>query len=148
MKVEELMTRDFVRIQADRTVLDAARAMRESNVGLLPVFEGDALLGTVTDRDLVLRTLAEGADAASTSVKDVTTMGPITCPAGMTVEDAARIMHERWVRRIIVVDGFDRPIGVVSAGDLAEAFRQGALSGKALSEAVRSSLDAPRRKAL
>jgi CBS domain-containing protein len=116
--IREVMTADPRTVEADATLVDAAREMRDSDVGSLIVVENGSVAGIVTDRDIVVRAVADGRDPSSARVSEVATMNPTTLTVDHTVEDAIRIMREQDIRRIPVVqDG--RPAGIVSLGDLA-----------------------------
>ena len=112
------MTRDPRSVSADDPIADAARIMRDSDIGDVIVTDGDQVAGIVTDRDIVVRGVAEGLDAASTSVRDVCTTGVETIEPDMSVDDALRMMREHDIRRLPVVQG-GRPVGIISIGDLA-----------------------------
>jgi CBS domain-containing protein len=112
------MTADPRTVDAGATLVEAAREMRDGDVGALIVVENGSVAGIVTDRDIVVRAIADGKDPGSTRVSDVATMNPVTLTVDQTVEDAIRTMREQDIRRIPVVqDG--RPAGIVSLGDLA-----------------------------
>ena len=116
--VEEIMTRDPRTIDASDTIVDAARTMNEADIGDVVVVDNGDVQGIVTDRDIVVRAIAEGRDPQSTSVSDVCTTGIDTIEPSASVDDALRKMREADVRRLPVVqDG--RAVGIVSLGDLA-----------------------------
>jgi CBS domain-containing protein len=116
--IREVMTADPRTIEANATLADAAREMRDGDVGSLIVVDNGSVAGIVTDRDIVVRAIADGKDPGSTRVGDVATMNPTTLTVDQSVEDAIRVMREQDIRRIPVVqDG--RPAGIVSLGDLA-----------------------------
>jgi CBS domain-containing protein len=116
--IREVMTPDPRSVSSSDTVVDAAREMREGDVGAIIVADEGRVTGILTDRDIVVRVVADGRDPASTKVGDVATMDVVTLTVDQTVEDAIRIVREHDVRRIPVVqDG--RPAGIVSIGDLA-----------------------------
>jgi CBS domain-containing protein len=116
--VEEIMTRDPRTVNASDTIVEAARAMNEADIGDVIVVEGGDVQGIVTDRDIVVRAIAEGRDPQSTSVSDVCTQSPETIDPSASVDDAVQTMRQADVRRLPVVqDG--RPVGIVSLGDLA-----------------------------
>jgi CBS domain-containing protein len=116
--VEEIMTRDPRTVNASDTIVDAARVMNESDIGDVIVVEGEEVKSIVTDRDIVVRAIAEGRDPQSTSVSDVCTPGLETIEPDASVDDALRKMREADIRRLPVVqDG--RPVGIVTLGDLA-----------------------------
>jgi CBS domain-containing protein len=116
--VEEIMTRDPRTVNADDPVLEAARIMRDSDIGDVVVLQGGEVGGIVTDRDIVVRGVAEGRDGESTSVGDVFTSGAETIAPSDSVDDALRKMREADIRRLPVVDG-GKPVGIISLGDLA-----------------------------
>jgi CBS domain-containing protein len=116
--VEEIMTRDPRTVNASDTIVDAARVMNESDIGDVIVVDGEQIQCIVTDRDIVVRAIAEGRDPQSTSVSDVCTPSLETIEPKASVDDALRKMREADIRRLPVVqDG--RPVGIVSLGDLA-----------------------------
>jgi CBS domain-containing protein len=116
--VEEIMTRDLRTVDASDSVVDAARVMNEADIGDVVVVSGGQVRCIVTDRDIVVRAIAEGRDPQSTSVGDVCTSDLETIEPGASIDDAVRRMRESDVRRLPVVkDG--RPVGIVSLGDLA-----------------------------
>jgi CBS domain-containing protein len=116
--IREVMTADPRTVDSGATVADAAREMRDGDVGAVVVVENGAVAGIVTDRDIAVRVVAQGLDPDATRVSDVATMNPVTLTVDQTVDDAIRLVREQDVRRIIVVqDG--RPAGIVSLGDLA-----------------------------
>lgn len=134
VQVRDIMTPSVACVGAHETVTTAACRMRELDVGVLPVRGAhDVLTGVVTDRDLVLRVLAEGMDPARTAVGDLVRGGTFTVPGEADIEAAARLMGEHRVRRLVVVSG-RRVVGIVSQGDLARALPED-LAG-ALVEAV------------
>jgi CBS domain-containing protein len=117
-KVEEIMTRDPRTVSASDTIVDAARVMNEGDIGDVIVVDGEEIRCIVTDRDIVVRAIAEGRDPQSTSVSDVCTPSLETIEPDASVDDALRKMREADIRRLPVVqDG--RPVGIVSLGDLA-----------------------------
>jgi CBS domain-containing protein len=116
--VEEIMTRDPRTVNASDTIVDAARTMNEADIGDVVVVDNGDVQGIVTDRDIVVRAIAEGRDPQSTSVSDVCTTGIDTIEPSASVDDALRKMRDADIRRLPVVqDG--RPVGIVSLGDLA-----------------------------
>jgi CBS domain-containing protein len=117
-KVEEIMTRDPRTVDAGDTIVDAARVMRDADIGDVVVMEDGQITGIVTDRDIVVRAIAEGRDPDSTSVGDVCTTGVETIDPDASVDDALRIMREHDIRRLPVAKN-GRPVGIVSLGDLA-----------------------------
>jgi CBS domain-containing protein len=120
-QVRDLMTADPVVLEGDATVAEAARCMRDRDIGDVLVRLDGKLSGIVTDRDLVVRCLAgEEGDPRQQSLADLCTQELLTLPPDAKVEEAVQLMQENAVRRIPIVEG-DRPIGIVSLGDLAIA---------------------------
>jgi CBS domain-containing protein len=117
-KVEEIMTRDPRTVNAGDAIVEAARVMRDSDIGDVVVMEEGQVSGIVTDRDIVVRGIAEGRDPDSTTVGEVCTTGIETIDPGSSVDDALRLMREHDIRRLPVVKN-GRPVGIVSLGDLA-----------------------------
>src|SRR5262245_10105859 len=120
MKVKEIMTTDVEVIHPEDTLQSAARKMRDRDIGLLPVTDGDQLTGMLSDRDIILRATAEGMDPKSTLGRDLMTSPVISCFADDDVKDAAQLMEKNQVRRLAVLDGKDQKlVGILSLSDLA-----------------------------
>jgi CBS domain-containing protein len=117
-EIREVMTQDVVALPTDASLVDASRAMRERDIGDVLVVEGDRLTGIVTDRDIVVRAVADDRSPRETTLGDLATGDVTSLSPEDSVEDAIRIMRDQAVRRIPVVEN-DRPIGIVSIGDLA-----------------------------
>ena len=117
-KLKDLMSRDVKVVSPDMSIQDAAKQMREGDFGMLPVGENDRMIGTITDRDIAMRAVAEGKDS-STKVRDVMSEGIDWVFEDETVEDAAKMMSQRQVRRLPVVDRNKRLVGIVALGDFA-----------------------------
>jgi len=118
-KVADIMTRSVATAQREETLQAAARRMREMDVGWLPVLDGKALVGMVTDRDIAVRGVAEGMVAQESRVADVMTADVIWCSADDAVEDVMAEMGEAQVRRLPVLDANKEVVGVVALADLA-----------------------------
>ncbi len=112
------MSKQLVTVPSDASVVDSTRLMRDHDIGPVLVMEGDRPHGIVTDRDIVVRAVAEGRDPISTPVSEVFTRNPVTVTPDQSVDDVVRIVREQNVRRVPVVQN-GRPVGVVSLGDLA-----------------------------
>jgi CBS domain-containing protein len=132
MQIKDIMTRGLEVISADSTVQEAAEKMKNFDIGMLPVMDGDELVGVITDRDIVVRSIAMGQDADATQVHDVMTSSVIHCLEDQTVDEAARIMEEHQIRRLVVFDQNRQPVGVVSMGDLAVHVDNLSMCGEAL----------------
>ena len=118
MQVFEAMTPDVVRVTPDVTLMEAARTMKDLDIGPLPVCEGDRLLGMVTDRDITIRATAEGRDPRATPVSAVMTMDVVCCHESDDIRAAAKMMQDAQLRRLLVVNDEGRLVGIVSLGDL------------------------------
>jgi CBS domain-containing protein len=116
--IREVMTADPRTVEASATVTDAAREMRDGDVGSIVVVENGNVAGIITDRDIAVRVVAEGQDPDATKVTEAATMRPVTLTVDQSVDDAIRLVREQDIRRIVVVQD-DRPAGIVSLGDLA-----------------------------
>jgi CBS domain-containing protein len=121
MRCEEAMTEEVETVGTTDTVLQAARTMRDLDVGFLPVCQGDgAPVGTITDRDIVLRVVAE-EQPASTAVEEVMSTELISCRPGDDVGEAARLMRVYQVSRVLVIGEDGRVAGVISLSDLSRS---------------------------
>jgi CBS domain-containing protein len=116
--LREIMTQRPVSVETGDTVTAAARSMRDGNIGVVVVLESGQVQGVLTDRDIVVRALAEGRDPARTRVGEVCSKELTTLAPTDTIEDAVKIMRDKAIRRLPVVEG-GRPVGIVSLGDLA-----------------------------
>ena len=120
MKVKEVMTREVEFIHPNDSLQTAAQKMRDRDVGFLPVYEGDELVGVVTDRDIVIRGIVGGMNPDAIVGREMVTSPVIHCFDDQDVEDAARSMRQNQIRRLIVLDRNNNQLaGVVSLGDLA-----------------------------
>lgn len=124
MNVDKIMHMPAEWVEASTTVAEAARRMKEADIGALPVGRDDKLIGMVTDRDLALRVLGEGRDPAATTVEDVMTPGIVWCRTNQTAEDAIYLMEQKKIRRLPVIDDKKRLVGMLSLGDVADALPQ------------------------
>ena len=146
MQVSEIMSRqDFV-ANLTTTSRDAAKRMRDEHIGAMPVVpveEPDRPVGMVTDRDIVVRAVAENRLPSNAAVSTVMSEGVYTCFDDSSIDDAARIMAEHQVRRLPVLDRDGRLVGIISIGDIA---RSGAKEAEELAlEGVSQPSDRPRR---
>jgi CBS domain-containing protein len=126
------MTRDVEAARPDDSLARAAQRMEEHDVGVLPVMEGDQLLGIITDRDITVRTTAKGWDPTSVTVRDAMTPDVTYCFEDDDIRDAARKMEEKQIRRLVVLNREKRLVGIVSLGDLAVHINTEPLAGEVL----------------
>ena len=117
-RVHEVMTPHPVSLPASTNIVDAARRMRDDDIGDVFVVDDDQLRGVVTDRDVVVRAVAEGRDPSHTTLGEVCSAELVTVAPDDTIDEAVELMSTHAVRRLPVVDG-GRPVGVISIGDLA-----------------------------
>jgi CBS domain-containing protein len=117
-QIRELMTPNPVALPGTASVHEAARAMRNAEIGDVIVIENNQVCGIVTDRDIVVRTLAEARDPATTTLADICSHPLLTVSPTDSVEHAVRLMRTHALRRLPVVEG-GQPVGIVSLGDLA-----------------------------
>src|SRR5262245_9361322 len=132
MRVEQVMTSGCECIEPERSVSEAARRMRALDVGSLPVCDDDRLVGMITDRDIVLRIVADGKDATERPVRDAMSTGVSYCYTDDAVSDAAGVMQAMQIRRLPVLDRERRLVGIVSLGDLATEIEDDELVGDTL----------------
>jgi CBS domain-containing protein len=121
MRVQEIMTTNPAWVTPDTPVRDAARLMKDQDVGLLPVVDRDEskhLLGVITDRDIAVRYVADSDISMSKSVRDVMTHDVTTCQPDNDVDDAMDLMGKEQVRRIPIVDERGSLVGVVAQADI------------------------------
>jgi FOG: CBS domain len=122
MKLSEIMTRDVVVMQPDDSLQSAAKKMRDRNIGFLPVCDGEELIGVISDRDITIRALADGMDVNIMLGRDLMTVPAIYCFDDQDVSEAAKIMEENQIRRLVVLSRDEkRLVGVISLGDLARS---------------------------
>ena len=147
MQLREIMAKHVEIIHPDASVKEAAVTMRALNIGGLPVCYGDRLVGFVTDRDITVRTTAEGRDPANTKVRDAMTPELVYCFEDQDIEEAATLMKERQIRRLVVLDRNKKLVGILSLGDIAADARDDELSGEVLEKVSEPSEPArrPRR---
>ncbi len=118
--VRHAMTESPQTISPDMNVQDAAGMMKSEDIGVLPVVQGEELIGLVTDRDLVLRVLAERKDPMDVKVGDIATKSPVTVTPDMRLSEARELMEEHKVRRLPVMKA-EQLVGILSLGDVAWA---------------------------
>lgn len=132
--VRDVMSREVETISPDATVADAARKLRDLNVGSLPVKEGERLIGVLTDRDITVRATAEGKDAKGTKVREAMSPEVAWVFEDETAQSAAHIMRQRQVRRLPVLDRNDKLVGIIALGDLAVELGNDAFAGETLEQ--------------
>jgi len=134
MDLREIMICNVEVISAGASLQDAAMKMKELDVGLIPVCDGDRLKGVLTDRDITVRATANGLDLKKTKVGDVMSNAIAYCLEDQEVEEAVSLMEARQIRRIPVVNTDKRLVGIVSLADIAIHVGDRDLSGETLEE--------------
>src|SRR4030095_13404630 len=123
MKLKEILTKDPQVISPEAMICEAARLMKQCDIGMLPVCDGERLVGAITDRDLAVRAVAGGHDPLKTKVKDVMTAGICWCFEDQSLEEVAKLMEEKQIRRIAVLNRNKRLVGIASLGDFALRYK-------------------------
>jgi CBS domain-containing protein len=124
MKVRDAMHKGVDWVSPYTPLVTIARMMRDRDIGAIPVGDNDRLVGMITDRDIALRVVADGADPTHLSAADVMSKGIIYCRDDENVIDAVRIMESSQVRRLAVIDDHKRMVGILSLGDVSHASSQ------------------------
>lgn len=132
MKLNEVMTRKPEYITPETTLKDAAVQMRDLDVGMLPVGDGSRLHGVVTDRDMVVRLLADGHDLRGMKAAEAMTPKILYAYEDQSVDEAVHMMREQKVRRLVVVDREKNMTGIVALADLARHAGDASLKAEAL----------------
>jgi CBS domain-containing protein len=125
MKIKDIMTREIACVDASSTAADAAKKMKDQNVGTILIVDQDQLKGLVTDRAITTRAVAENKDPRSVPVTDIMTKEIVGCSEEDDVFDALKTMGENKIRRMPVVNDQDQLVGVISMADIAEQMRSG-----------------------
>ena len=134
-KIKDIMSHEVDVIHPNASLIQAANKMKKHNVGVLPVCDGDRLKGMVTDRDIVVRALADRRDLERTRVSEVMSKGVYYCYEDEGIKDAAEIMQHKKVRRLLVLDRNKKLVRLLSLEDLAIEHRSGDVIRKTLREA-------------
>ena len=129
MKISEVMSRNVAVTSQDATLKQAADMMRERKIGFLPVLRNGSVVGVVTDRDIVIRSICDGLDPVATKVRDVMTRSSFQCYDDQVLTDAARIFTFNRVRRLLVFNRDKKLVGLLSLDDLAAKMSSDRLLG-------------------
>jgi CBS domain-containing protein len=139
MQIKEVMTRDVEVIRPDDSIQEAARKMKDLDVGAIPVCDGERLVGMITDRDITIRATAEGRDPSNTTAQETMTPEIYYCFENQNIEDAALLMMEKQIRRLPILDDNKKLVGIISLGDVAEDVEDDEIAGTTLEEISRPS---------
>ena len=134
MQVKEIMTRKVEVISPETSVAEAAEIMKAHDVGALPVCDGDKLVGMLTDRDIIVRTTADGFHPETVQAGEIMTRDVVYGFEDQEITEASRIMEEKQIRRLPIVNRRKRLVGVLSLGDIAVGTGNKELAGEALKE--------------
>jgi CBS domain-containing protein len=118
--IRGVMTADPRSLESGSNAIEAARLMRDVDVGIIPVVEGDKLIGTVTDRDIAIRVVAEGKDPATTTLGEIASRELVTLDPAQDLDEALRLMAHHQVRRLPVVEEDGKLVGIVAQKDVAQ----------------------------
>ena len=132
MKVRDIETPHPETVGPDAQVMQAAQIMQRLDVGVLPVCDGERLVGVITDRDITLRSTAEGRDPKQTPVREIMSANPVCCHQDQDLAECVELMEQRQIRRLPVVDDANHLVGIVSLGDVAIRSRNERLAGEVL----------------
>ena len=124
MKIKDVMHKGLECVSPGVSVSTVAQKMKQFDVGAIPVTDDGELIGMITDRDIVVRCLAEGKDISKLTAKDVMTRGVVYCRDTEEAEDAIRLMEEKQIRRLPVLDEKKQMVGMLSLGDVSHALSQ------------------------
>lgn len=133
MIAKDIMTQNPFIISPETTLQDAAKTMADKDIGFLPIGENDRLIGTITDRDIVIRGVAEGKDPSKT-VRDVMTNEIKYCMENDDLDKVADMMSSLQIRRLVVLNDNKRIVGIISLGDIATKSQNNQLTGKVTEE--------------
>ena len=117
--IRDVMTKDPQSLEGAASVIEAARLMRDEDAGIVPVVEGEKLVGTVTDRDIAVRVVAEGKSPESVTVGEIASRDLVTIDPQQELSEALRLMARHQVRRLPVVEEDGRLVGIVAQADIA-----------------------------
>ncbi len=121
MKVRDAMHAQATWCAPDKALADIAKVMRDEDIGAVPIGENDRLVGMVTDRDIALNGVGRGLDPVKAKASDVMSKGVIYCTENQDLEDAVRLMEDRRIRRLPVINDQKRLVGMLSLGDVSHA---------------------------
>lgn len=121
MKIRDAMTANVITVEEETPLIEAARATKDNDIGALPVFKGEECTGIITDRDIVIRAIAEGRDPYTTTVHDAMTSDCVFAFEDQDLEEAVRIMDEKQIRRLLITDSDEQLVGILTLQNIADA---------------------------
>jgi CBS domain-containing protein len=134
MELRDIMTRDVEVVSGNASLRDAAVKMKNLDVGLIPVCEGDQLRGMLSDRDITIRATAAGRDPKKTRVEEIMSTEIVYCLEDQEIEEAVSLMEAKQVRRLAILNHDKHLVGIVSLGDIAVHTGDADLAGETLQE--------------
>ncbi len=132
MQVKEIMTYNAETIDSEASLIEAAQKMKSLEIGCMPVCEGEEVVGMITDRDIAIRAVAEDKNPSSTLVKEIMTPEVFYCFEDDDIHEAAEMMEEKTIHRLLVLSTYNKPIGFVSLADFAVKSRDERLAWEIL----------------
>lgn len=135
MRIRKIMSEPVISITSEDAIIKAADLMRRHAIGILPVLESWCPVGVITDRDIVIRAVADPERTLDQPVRAVMSPDPISCQADQTIAEAAAVMGDEQVRRVLVLDRSEHLVGVLTVGDIAREVSE-ELAGQVLGEIV------------
>ena len=117
-RISEVMSKNVVCLNPGASLQEVAAKMKGLDCGVIPVCDGDRLTGMVTDRDIVVKAVAEGKDIRTATAAEVMSAGVVWCYESQDIEEAARLMEVKQIRRLVVLDENKRLVGILSLGDI------------------------------
>lgn len=133
-KLKEIMTPNVEVIAPKSTVQEVAKKMKDLNVGAIPVYDGNKLFGMITDRDLVIRVLADGRDPKTVLVSDAMSTEVVFCFEDEDIERASQLMAQHQIRRLPILSSTKTLVGIVALGDVAVHGKNPETSGDVLQQ--------------
>lgn len=132
-RVSDYMSRDVTLASPDMSIFEAALQMRDGDFGILPIGDSEQIIGMVTDRDIVVRALAEGRDPKSTTVREVMSENVASCFEDQGIEEVSQMMGEKQIRRLPVMNREQKLVGILAIGDFARD-EAGSFTGRIIGE--------------
>jgi CBS domain-containing protein len=136
MKISEMMTQETVLISPETSVRRACEIMRDSDIGFIPVTDGEKILGAVTDRDIATRAVAQGLDPDGAAVRDVMSRDIVYIFDDQDELEAARLMQVKQIRRLVVLNRDKKLVGILTLSDISGHARDHALAGEVLDSMI------------
>jgi len=117
--IRDVMTSNPCTIDADKDIVYAAKMLKDEDVGVAPIVEGDQLIGVLTDRDIAIKVVAEGKDPQTTKAREIASKDIVTIDPQQSLDEALRLMAQHQVRRLPVVEEDGKVVGIVAQADIA-----------------------------